>query len=501
MKFPVPAKHKVCDYISFHIYDPQKMTIRLVFQLSAQFPGPTSPRDFITLLLTSDVPHAAPKNLQNPRQYMIVSKPCAHPDCPPRQGIIRGQYESVELIREVPVENITSKRSWSSADLTEKDSTSTGLPQGSSLSVKGRGDDTPTTVEWLMVTRSDPGGSVPRFMIEKGTPPGIVNDAGKFLNWVTSEFAKETSSAQHGDPTKQTSPEVTVTTTTKESHARVSPQGSNTQGVEKDSATDEAYWSSGLYGMITGAFGAATSVVSGGIRRQFTGATEGSLSSSSDYVLHEEVEGEGEGEGDSSSSETSSIHSFASALERTMTQAGSLDSIQSQSDDKSQGSTPQLKELKRLQERRRKLDEKAAKAAERLQSKRAGDKEKDAAALAKAREKHEKEIAKQELRYRRELRKLEEKREQEERKAEERRKKAIEREEKSNLTLELEKARAERDVALKQVELLKHQVGELQAQNTALVARLGRLGGLDRTNSASTSSKELLKGLSPNASQ
>ena len=32
---------------------------------------------------------------------MVVSKPCVHPHCPPRQGIIRGQYESVELIREV----------------------------------------------------------------------------------------------------------------------------------------------------------------------------------------------------------------------------------------------------------------------------------------------------------------------------------------------------------------------------------------------------------------
>ena len=38
-------------------------------------------------------------------------------------------------------------------------------------------------IEWLMVTRSDPGGSVPRFMVEKGTPGGIVSDAGRFLKW------------------------------------------------------------------------------------------------------------------------------------------------------------------------------------------------------------------------------------------------------------------------------------------------------------------------------
>merc|ERR1712000_177979 len=99
------------------------------------------------------------------------------------------------------------------------------------------------------------------------------------------------------------------------------------------------------------------------------------------------------------------------------------------------------KELRRLQERRRKLDEKAAK--------------------------------------------------MQERQAEERKKKAAEREERSNLTLELEKVRTERDVALKQVELLQMQVGELQKENTALVARLGKAGALDRSDSASISSGKL----------
>ncbi|KFY83257.1 hypothetical protein V500_10118, partial [Pseudogymnoascus sp. VKM F-4518 (FW-2643)] len=41
-------------------------------------------------------------------------------------------------------------------------------------------------VEWIMLTRSDPGGSVPRFMVERGTPGSIVADAAKFLNWACS---------------------------------------------------------------------------------------------------------------------------------------------------------------------------------------------------------------------------------------------------------------------------------------------------------------------------
>jgi len=37
-----------------------------------------------------------------PRHFMVISRPCLHPDCPPRDGYIRGQYESVEFIREIP---------------------------------------------------------------------------------------------------------------------------------------------------------------------------------------------------------------------------------------------------------------------------------------------------------------------------------------------------------------------------------------------------------------
>ncbi|RAL59755.1 hypothetical protein DID88_000384 [Monilinia fructigena] len=43
----------------------------------------------------------------------------------------------------------------------------------------------------LWVTRSDPGGSVPRFMIDRGTPSAIVSDAGKFLDWACSKTIED----------------------------------------------------------------------------------------------------------------------------------------------------------------------------------------------------------------------------------------------------------------------------------------------------------------------
>jgi hypothetical protein len=128
-----------------------------VYQLSAQFPGPTSPREFITLLITSDncLTDASKVDSMMPRHFMVVSIPVAHPDAPPRNGMVRGFYESIEMIREIP------------------------LPAS---------DDAETNpVEWIMVTRSDPGGGIPRFMVERNVPSSIVQDAVKFLDWACTK--------------------------------------------------------------------------------------------------------------------------------------------------------------------------------------------------------------------------------------------------------------------------------------------------------------------------
>ena len=81
----------------------------VVYLLSAQFPGPTAPRDFVTMFLTSDQALSNSNGQEAPRHFMVISKPCIHPDAPPREGYIRGQYESVEFIREIPTHKKPSK--------------------------------------------------------------------------------------------------------------------------------------------------------------------------------------------------------------------------------------------------------------------------------------------------------------------------------------------------------------------------------------------------------
>ena len=39
-------------------------------------------------------------------------------------------------------------------------------------------------IEWVMISRSDPGGNVPRWVVERGTPGSILKDAEKFLTWL-----------------------------------------------------------------------------------------------------------------------------------------------------------------------------------------------------------------------------------------------------------------------------------------------------------------------------
>lgn len=461
-----------------------------VFQLSAQFPGPTAPRDFVTLLMTSESTFGdGPRPL---RQYMIVSKPCEHPECPPRQGIIRGYYESVEVIREVPVDPVAARRSLSSADLGRDEARRSAAIKGEYSASSQDSNDFPTAVEWIMVTRSDPGGSVPRFLIEKGTPPGIIGDAGKFLKWITAKsiqgFEKpqdiaEDTKLETGTDTGDTASVVPDITTTNVDRA-VIPNEPDVVELEQDTVPN----SNGLYGMLTGAFGAASSLAATALWRIGGTPSDVSTESLSDVPTIEEHR-EDQNHDDDVASEVSSIRSFASALERSVTEEKTPESTtESQSEtSRSNPATSQTdKELKKLQERRRKIDDKVAKLHQRMDSKLQGDKERDAAVAAKLREKHDREVAKQEEKYRRELRKLEEKRETERRKAEERRKKAQEREEKASLTLELEKARAERDVAKRQMEMLEAQVGELQAQNTMLVRKLGKLGLMDGSDSSSS---------------
>lgn len=499
-----------------------------VWLLNAQFPGPTTPRDFVTLFLTGTSGHDGNANSRGPRQFMVVSRPCNHPECAPRSAFIRGNYESVELIREIPVEK-PLRRVRSSVDMRREDvqlptKTGGGMDisqeavlraahkraeaksdegpgeRGLSRSLTGlpprdrdegpgagqSGEDTEVAIEWVMVTRSDPGGSVPRFMVEKGTPAGIVTDAGKFLKWLETRTEQKLEESRAGIPqeAEDQSPESNVGEATAPRPHQPSTSTSRPPPGPSEIAANEDVQPSGFYNMIAGAIGAASTMV--------TSRLPGVAHSTSE--LDSDLQDSG--------SDTGSEASFASAQEPEvetplakvlsggdLSLAGGGGEMASMHSTKSDESSTKAavshheRHLKKLQDKHRKIADKMARQQERASQDKSnqGDDQ-----LAKLKEKHEKEIARQEENYRKEVKRMEEKKLKEERKAEERRKKQQEKDERSNAAMQLEKVKVERDMALKQIEILRDQVGELQAQNTKLVAQLGKLGGLASANDVAT---------------
>ncbi|KAL4871543.1 hypothetical protein BDV12DRAFT_23685 [Aspergillus spectabilis] len=154
-----------------------------VYHVSATFPRPTTSRDFVTMIITWEGGDADPGENDGEREgrsWMMVSRPCVHPEVPEGQEYIRGQYESVEMIREILVKD-GSDRSGSGSGSTDTDDAEESNP-----------------VEWIMVTRSDPGGTIPRWMVEKGTPKSICGDAAKFLDWASQSTEPATKERERG---------------------------------------------------------------------------------------------------------------------------------------------------------------------------------------------------------------------------------------------------------------------------------------------------------------
>ncbi len=476
-----------------------------------------------------------------PRHFMVVSKPCIHPDCPERAGFIRGQYQSVEFIREIPIKK-AAKKSASTTNLLEEDTSrkradSTSLGKEAilrsakkfqlqqSIGEEEAGHDTLATssetnlsvpagrqrgktisfsqsrgwdeqeaydvesnpVEWIMLTRSDPGGSVPRFMVERGTPSSIVADASKFLDWACSIDMDDES--VHGQ-TEEVSLEEGRQNYEKSLHDYQT--NGHLAGLDgsRDLPPSERQWeaaagedesakgtSSGIFGIVTGAAGAAGAVVAAHtpaiIANHLPGHTTTSEMTSEATKSTRRMS--------TSSSDSDSSESFVSAYEKNEDDFPSVtaDNLSSKSESsfvRNRPTTQEEKELQRLEDRKRKLNEKLAKTRERELSKKSEDSEKEAQAIARAEEKHQKEVAKQEEKYKREMAKLEAKREKDEKKAEEKRRKALEKDDKTRMSRELEEVKAERDVLKVERDLLRKTMADLQAENTALAARVGKLG-------------------------
>lgn len=345
-----------------------------------------------------------------------------------------------------------------------------------------------------MITRSDPGGSVPRFLIDRGTPGGIVADASKFLNWACAKDMEEFDGDDEiivGDEKNKSHPphphrhdtdlhsyqtnghlagleeeppETPKATEFKSPDAIVQPK------------SETANSNGGLYSMIAGGIGAAGGFVANHTPQIIS-------SHLPDPLTNQNGTSTARRSSTSSISTVSTVGSFESALENRITTKSinltaeddeSLSSLKSTSSTKTHSQHD--KELQRLEDKKRKLDEKLRNAKEKEQNKKSEDTVKEEEALRKAEERHAREVKRHEEKYRAQVEKLQLKREKEERKAEERRRKAVEKDEKAKLLRELELTRAELSVLRKEKEILRGQVGDLQAENTLLAVKLGRLG-------------------------
>jgi hypothetical protein len=359
---------------------------------------------------------------------MVVSIPVNHPDAPPRNGMVRGFYESIEMIREIPL--------------------------------SGAEDPETNPVEWIMVTRSDPGGGIPRFMVERNVPSSIVQDAVKFLDWACPKPHDQDEDIATKDGAPTTEP-------TDEPEHRLSIVESN--GITAGVGTSIADRPSNSTRRASHRADNEVTVASEGLLSQLRNTVDAYVP---DYLnpLQRTISS-------SSSSSSSSIESFASAeqfytgsdgqpIDRTITPQEGAPTVPDDS--------PHGRKMQEIEDKKLQLKERLAQAQEKHKLDVANESDKTQKEMEKAAEKHTKERKRQEEKFEKEIRKLEERREKETQKLLARQKK----EEEKNQLLQAQRQRDEHkqrvNILEEENKLLKAQIGELQKENTALVARLGR---------------------------
>ncbi|KAF3036336.1 hypothetical protein E8E12_006830 [Didymella heteroderae] len=414
-----------------------------VYQLSAQFPGPTSPREFITLLITSEnaLGEASKIGSAVPRHWMVVSIPVTHPRAPPRAGMVLGQYESIEMIREIPL--------------------------------KGNDDAETNPVEWIMVTRSDPGGGIPRFMVERNVPSSIVADAIKFLDWACARNDEDSSGAP-----KAAQPDAAdASQQDQEAQPRYSLENSN--GLGAGVGTSIADRPSSTRRRASHQAVEKTEPAQEGYLDQLRDAVSGLSAYVPDAMnpmpqLQRTISS-------SSSSAASSADSFASAEQFTSARQGlPIDTSIPTPSTASEVSIPvdddshHARELNKIEAKKLQLREKLDSEREKREAATATASQQSQKEMEKAAEKHAKDKKKQEDKYAKEIRKLEERREKETRKLLAKQQKEADKSKLATAQRERDEARKEKELVEQENRLLKEQVAELQRENTALVVKLGK---------------------------
>ena len=474
---------------------------------------------------------------------MVISRPCQHPDCPPRDGFIRGQYESVEFIREVPIKN---KKTSSTTDLLknvrpreaspplEKEvvfrnveqnirGSTESLPNTARISssaaqeilkesrkrgktisfspsrartVNEEDDDESNPVEWIMITRSDPGGSVPRFMVERGTPGSIVADASKFLDWACKKqhpedeiVALEKGDIEHVKSKKREELEAY------ETNGRLAGLDGAVDGAPDDvappitsvarrlslnpTALQEAEQGGIFSTVANAAYASIENYAPQAVVDRLPGHQQtASMSASAESNKESGLSNATRSAVQSPTSSVSSLVSFASAedhFDDTLSTKSAASQAKSSNSKDASHMSPLEKELAKLNQRKIILSEKLAKAREKEMKDKEELTSKEEERLRKAEEKHAREVQKQEEKYKKEVAKLEAKRQKEASQLEARKRKAEDKDEKARLTREREEMKQQLEVVSRERDILREQVGALQKENTSLVVRMGKM--------------------------
>jgi hypothetical protein len=372
---------------------------------------------------------------------MVVSIPVKHPEAPPRGGMVLGQYESIEMIREIPLE--------------------------------GNDDAETNPVEWVMVTRSDPGGGIPRFMVERNVPSSIVEDAVKFLDWACARNDDDSSEApKAGQPDTADAPQ---------RGQEVQPRHSleNSNGLGAGVGTSIADRPSSTRRRASHQAIEKTDPPQEGYLDQLKDAV-GGLSAYIPDAMNPMPQLQ-RTTSSSSSSTVSSTGSFASAEQFTSAPQGlPIDTSIPTPSTASEVSVPidddshHARELNKIEAKKQQLREKLDSQRSKRDAAVADASQASQKEIDKAAEKHARDKKKQEDKYAKEVRKLEERREKETRKLLARQQKDADKSKLATAQRERDDARKEKELVEQENKVLKEQVAELQRENTALVAKLGR---------------------------
>lgn len=373
---------------------------------------------------------------------MVVSIPVTHPEAPPRDGMVVGQYESIEMIREIPL--------------------------------KGNEDVETNPVEWIMVTRSDPGGGIPRFMVERNVPSSIVADAVKFLDWACARDDDDSKEAPRaGQPNTTDAPQQG-----QEAQPRYSLENSN--GLGAGVGTSIADRPSSTRRRASQQATDKTEPAHEGYLDQLKDAV-GGLGAYIPDAMNPMPQLQRTTSSSSSSSTASSADSFASAEQFTSAPQGlpvgksiptpsTASEVSVPIDDDSH----HARELNKIEAKKLQLREKLESEREKRDAAVAADSQKSQKEIEKAAEKHAKDKKKQEEKYAKEVRKLEERREKETKKLLARQQKEADKSKLATAQRERDEASKEKELMEQENKLLKEQVAELQRENTALVVKLGK---------------------------